>query len=190
MYDASRRRSVLTRLASAALLTCLAVAGESAVSAAERNPPGDIPDNQVFVTYTSPAGFSLDVPEGWARTERSDGVRFTDKYNIIDVAVTAAAATPTVASASTHEGADLAKTGRAVKIDAVRNARLASGAAILIAYSSNSHPNAVTGKSLRQEHHRYLIYRNGKLATIDLAAPLGADNADQWKHIANSFRWR
>src|SRR5689334_2295344 len=27
--------------------------------AAERNPPGDIPDTQVFVTYQSPLGFSL-----------------------------------------------------------------------------------------------------------------------------------
>jgi hypothetical protein len=40
------------------------------------------------------------------------------------------------------------------------------------------------------ENHRYLIYRSGRLVAIDLAAPLGADNVDQSKQIANSFRWR
>jgi HKD family nuclease len=32
----------------------------------EKNPPGDIPDNQVFIDYVSTLGFSLKVPEGWA----------------------------------------------------------------------------------------------------------------------------
>ena len=30
----------------------------------EKNPPGDIPDNQVFITYQSPHGFSVKVPVG------------------------------------------------------------------------------------------------------------------------------
>jgi hypothetical protein len=34
----------------------------------EKNPPGDSPDNQVFVQYSSPAGFSLKVPEGCSRS--------------------------------------------------------------------------------------------------------------------------
>ncbi len=43
---------------------------ESAV-APEINPPGDIPDSQAFVRFTSPAGgYSLEVPEGWARSEK------------------------------------------------------------------------------------------------------------------------
>ena len=40
----------------------------------EKNPPGDIPDNQVFIEYRSPLGFKIKVPEGWARRESSDGV--------------------------------------------------------------------------------------------------------------------
>ena len=55
---------------------------------AEKNPPGDIPDDQVFITYASPLGFALKVPEGWARTDRADGVVFADKYGRIEVAVT------------------------------------------------------------------------------------------------------
>ena len=40
--------------------------------AAEKNPPGDVPDNQVFIDYRSPLGFNIKVPEGWARRETSD----------------------------------------------------------------------------------------------------------------------
>src|SRR5258707_4827727 len=49
----------------------------------EKNPPGDIPDNQVFVQYTSPRGFSFKVPEGWARKDLSDGAAFVDKYGVV-----------------------------------------------------------------------------------------------------------
>jgi hypothetical protein len=166
-----------------------AIAAE-APAATEKNPPGDIPDSQVFVTYTSPLGFSLKVPEGWARSDRADGVKFADKYNTIDLAVAAASGAPTVASVTDHEAANLTKTGRAVKIRAVKKVTLQSGPAILIDYTANSELNPVTNKQSRLESNRYLIYRDGKLATIDLAAPLGADNADQWKLIANSFGWR
>src|SRR5690242_20999784 len=44
-------------------------ASQPAAVATESNPPGDIPDNQAFVAYTSPAdGFLVKVPEGWGRT--------------------------------------------------------------------------------------------------------------------------
>lgn len=171
-------------------VTTTVMAAEKTV-APEKNPPGDIPDSQVFVAYTSPLGFSLKVPEGWARTDRSDGARFADKYNAIDVAVNSAAtAAPTTASVNNHEAADLVKVGRAVKIGAVKSVKLRSGSAILIVYSSNSEPNPVTNKQLRLENNRYLIYRGGKIATINLSAPLGADNVDQWKLISDSFQWR
>ncbi|MHB1231059.1 MAG: hypothetical protein ACYCZQ_00540 [Burkholderiales bacterium] len=170
------------------LVTTSAMAAERPL-APEKNPPGDIPDSQAFITYTSPSGFSLQVPEGWARTDRGDGASFADKYNAIDVAVGSAASAPTLASVTNHEAPDLVKAGRAVKIEAIKNVALRSGPAILIVYSSNSEPNAVTNKQLRLENNRYLIYRGGKLAAINLSAPLGADNVDQWKLISNSFRW-
>jgi hypothetical protein len=43
--------------------------------APEKNPPGDIPDNQVFVEYRSPLGFAIKVPEGWARRQTSERQR-------------------------------------------------------------------------------------------------------------------
>jgi len=159
-------------------------------AAPEKNAAGDIPDTQVFVTYISPLGFSLRVPEGWARTERRDGASFSDKYNAVNIAIASAASAPTPTSAVGHEAADLVKAGRAVRIEAIRKVMLRSGSALLIVYTSNSEPNPVTNKPLRLDSNRYLIYRGGKLATLDLSAPLGADNADQWKLMSDSFQWR
>ena len=156
----------------------------------EKNPPGDIPDTQAFVIYGSPAGFLLKVPEGWARKERRDGATFSDKYNIVEISVAPAASAPTESSVTAHEAADLARTGHAVKIGAIKNVSLRSGPAVLITYTSNSEPNPVTNRRVRLENHRYLIYRGGSLATLDLSAPLGADNADQWNLMSNSFQWR
>src|SRR5437879_4117008 len=70
----------------------------------EVNPAGDIPDNQVFVVYTPPSGgFSVKVPEGWARTEAGGAVTFTDKLNRVRMETVAAASAPTVQSAQQQE---------------------------------------------------------------------------------------
>ena len=45
---------------------------------AEHNPPGDIPDTQVFVAYESSLGFTIKVPEGWSRAEGAKSVRFSE----------------------------------------------------------------------------------------------------------------
>jgi hypothetical protein len=155
----------------------------------EVNPPGDIPDSQVFVTYASPAGFSIKVPEGWAMTERRDGAHFADKYDSVDISVAPAASAPTPERVGKEEAVILAKSGRAVRISAIRRVTLPAGPAVLIVYTSNSEPNAVTDKQIRLENNRYLFYREGREAALSLSAPAGADNADQWQLMANSFRW-
>ena len=35
-----------------------------------------------------------------------------------------------------------------------------------------------------------LFFKDGKLATLDMAAPQGADNVDDWSLMANSFLWK
>ena len=35
----------------------------------------------------------------------------------------------------------------------------------------------------------YLVRRGGRCALITLWAPFGAQDADQWRHVARSFRW-
>ncbi len=166
----------------------LASAQETAV-APEKNPPGDIPDDQVFVPYASPLGFSITVPEGWARTDKPDGVSFADKCGRIEVDVTPGAP-PTAASARTGEAAALEKSGHAVKIGSVTDVKLPSGPAVRIPYSSNSDPNPVTNKQIRLENERTLLAHGGKVAAVTLSAPAGADNADQWKLMNDSFRWK
>jgi hypothetical protein len=164
------------------------VAAEQPVKA-EKNPPGDIPDDQVFVAYRSPLGFALQVPEGWSRTDRPDGARFADKYNIIDISVVPNGTTPTAQSVQSHEAAELTASGRAVKIASVKDVKLKHWPAVRITYSSNSDPNSVTNKQIRLEHERFIFFKDGKTATIDFAAPQGADNADQWQLMSNSFQW-
>jgi hypothetical protein len=68
--------------------------------------------------------------------------------------------------------------------------RLPGGSAVLLTSTSESQPDAVTGKSVRLENNTYLFFRHDKQAALRLWAPLGADNVDQWRRIARSFRWR
>jgi len=156
----------------------------------EKNPPGDIPDNQVFVDYASPLGFSLKVPEGWARQDLPDGVSFADKYGRISVSQTGAPTMPSVEEAKNTLVADLEKSSRAVTVAAVKPVRLPAGAAIRISYGSNSDPNPVTNKAIRLEIDRYYFWKDGKLVAVNFSAPAGADNADQWDMMSRSFRWR
>jgi hypothetical protein len=86
--------------------------------------------------------------------------------------------------------ADLQRSGRAVQVNKVQDVQLPSGSAVLVDYSSNSDPDPVTGKQVRLEDNAYLFYKDGKLATLVVWAPQGADNVDQWQQMAQSFRWQ
>lgn len=163
--------------------------GEPAV-APEKNPPGDIPDTQAFVAYTSQAGgYQLEVPEGWARQINGANVSFIDKFNGVQVTVTNSIAAPTAKTTKTTQIPELEKTSRSVKVVNVKDVQLPSGKGVVIAYTSNSQPNQVTGKQIRLENNSYLFFKNGKLATLRLFAPQGADNVDQWQRISRSFKW-
>ena len=170
-------------------LTAAAAAQEQPI-APEINPPGDIPDSQVFVSYSSPLGFEIQVPEGWARSDRADGAAFADKYDGADIAIAPAPAAPTADSVRQNEVPVLINAGRAVKVSSVRSVRLPAAEAVLIVYACNSEPNEVTNKQVRLENNRYIFYRAGRTATLTLYAPAGADNVDQWRLMAGSFRWK
>ncbi|QND69177.1 hypothetical protein HB777_36020 (plasmid) [Mesorhizobium loti] len=166
-----------------------AVAAETAVPA-EKNPPGDIPDSQVFIDYASPQGFTMKVPEGWARSDKADGASFVDKLDGVVMSVVQATSAPTVASVKADVVPKLEASGRAIKVTAVKQVKLPAGLAIRIVYTSNSEPNAVTNKQVRLENERYLYFKDGKLVTLDLYAPKGADNVDQWQLMSTSLRWK
>ena len=159
--------------------------------APEQNPAGDIPDTQAFVPYTSaPGGYTLDVPEGWARSADAANVRFVSKLDGLSVTINAATTAPTAASARDHEGAALIAAGRAMTVSSVDDVTLPVGSAVLVKSTANSNPDLVTNKQVRLEQNIYLFFKDGKLATLTLWAPLGADNVDQWQRIAGSFRWK
>ena len=108
----------------APIVTTTGFATETPVKA-EKNPPGDIPDDQVFIAYASPLGYDLKVPEGWARTDRADGVVFADKYGKIEVTV-AAGDLPTPRTAADAVKASL----RAVDVKKVETADRPAGRSI------------------------------------------------------------
>ena len=158
--------------------------------AAEKNPPGDIPDNQAFVEFKSPLGFSIKVPEGWARRELAGGVSFNDKYNELQVALSPQASAPTIDSLKASEVATLEKSPKAVRVTSVQALTLPAGPAFVVHYGANSDPNPVTNKAIRLDNARYYFWKAGKLARLTVSAPAGADNADQWLLMARSFTWQ
>ncbi|MGJ4859668.1 hypothetical protein ACN6KF_005703 [Labrys sp. La1] len=176
-------------------MASLALPASAAFSAekpapAEKNPPGDIPDTQVFIDYVSPAGFTLKVPEGWARTDQTDGAKFVDKLDGVILSVVKADTAPTAESTKEDYLPRLEASERAVKVASVSAVRLPAGSAIRIVYTSNSQPNAVSSRQVRLENERYLYFKDGKLVTLEFYAPKGADNVDQWQLMSRSFGWR
>ncbi len=150
----------------------------------------DIPDTQVFVTYTSSAGkYQLKVPEGWAQTTNGADVSFVSNLDSLQVTLTNASTQPTASSVRNDQAVTLQQTGRAIRDVQVKDVQLPSGPAVLITYTSNSDPNPVTNKQVRLENDRYLFFKNGHLAVLTLSAPVGADNVDQWTLMSRSFQW-
>jgi hypothetical protein len=154
------------------------------------NPPGDIPDNQVFVPFQSPDGkFVVKVPEGWARASEQGAVTFTDKYNTIRIDTTPAAAAPTVASATASEVPAIQQSQPAVAPGKVSMVTRKAGPAVLITYQADSPTNPVTGKVARLDVERYEFWHNGTEVILTLSGPTGSDNVDPWRTVTDSLRF-
>jgi hypothetical protein len=147
---------------------------------------GDIPDNQAFVVLDDPgAGYRIKYPEGWAQSGGGKLVVIRDKNNIIR-AVVRPGALPTTGAVN-RELAALP----GVHVESRPAARtLPSGPAVKVVYSTQSAPNAVTGKRVTLVVDRYYVAHNGKLAIVDLGTPQGVDNVDAYRLMIESFRWR
>jgi hypothetical protein len=61
--------------------------------------------------------------------------------------------------------------------------------AIVVTYQVNSAPNSVTGKQYRLEVIRFDFFKNGTEADLILSGPVGSDNVDPWRTVAQSFQW-
>jgi len=147
---------------------------------------GDIPDNQVFLVFhNARAGYSMKYPEGWAQYGSGKAVVFRDKNNIVRIDVGSGPA-PTVATIRQ----ELRRLKGAHVVSAPQPMRLAGSRAYKVVYSTESAPNAVTGKRVTLLVDRYYLAAGSRRAVVDLGTPQGVDNVDAYRLMIESFRWR
>lgn len=159
--------------------------------ATEFNPPGDIPDNQVYVKFSPPGSHVvLDVPEGWARSRRSGTTTFTDKLNSVSLQTLAAAKAPSVATARAIDVPALAATVSKFALSSVTATTKPAGKAVLITYQEDSAPDPVTSKVVRDAVERFEFWRHGQAAILTLSGATNADNVDPWRIISDSLHWK
>ena len=160
-------------------------------NAPEVNPAGDIPDNQVFVEYAPPSGgYSLKVPEGWARVDAGGAVTFTDKLNRIRMESKAAANAPTISSVQRDEVPAVAAASKNYEAGKVTQVTRKAGSVILITYRADSEADPVTGKVVHDDVERYEFWRSGTEVILTLSGPVGADNVDPWRIVTDAFTWK
>lgn len=174
----------------ALLLVGVAGCGGSSRNAHEASPAGDIPDNQAYVGYAPPhAGFSIKVPEGWSRTTSGGAVTFSDKLNAIRVQSAAAHTRPTVRQATRADVPRLAATVSGFQRGTVTAVARKAGGVVRITYIADAERNPVTGRTGRNAVERYLFFHRGRVVTLTLSGPKGADNVDPWRTVTDSLAW-
>jgi hypothetical protein len=195
-------RRIPLHIAGAALTVLLAACGTTATSATapsgtadphapEANPPGDIPDNQAFVPYSPPGGgFTVSVPEGWARADGGSTVSFTDNLNTITVETLSAGSAPTVDSVTRTEVPEIQAGATGFSLGGVSTVQRKAGQAVRVTYTADGPRGAVTSNAKPNAVERYEFYRSGTEVAVTLAGPVGADNVDPWRIVTDSFGWR
>lgn len=147
---------------------------------------GDIPDNQVFLTFRNRrAGYSIRYPEGWAQIGSGNRVTFRDKNNIVRVVVVTGRA-PTLGQVR----GEMRHLPGARVVQPPTRLVVAGAPAIKGVYLTQSAPNPVTGKRVTLVVDRYYLWRADTLAIVDLGTPRGVDNVDAYRLMIESFRWR
>jgi len=155
----------------------------------ESNPPGDIPDNQLYVTYKGASGvYAVNVPEGWARTDAGSTTTFVDKLNSIKITQRNAKSAATVASATAALAA-LKQTSPNLEVKGVAPFTRAGGSGVVVTYKVDSTPDPVTNKVIRNSVEQYHFWKNGKEVVLILTGAQNADNVDPWAKVTNSYRW-
>ena len=160
-------------------------------NAPEVNAARDIPDNQVFVPFTTPDGaVVVSVPQGWARSSDGPATVFTDKFNSVRVESALRSAPADVASTRSTDVPELQGAVPGFVLGDVREVARTAGRAVLVTYEADSAPNPVTGRSVREAVERYAFWHAGRQVVLTLSGPTGADNVDPWRIVTNSLRWQ
>jgi hypothetical protein len=160
-----------------------------ALAQADTPSPGDIPDNQAFVSVKT-ASFSVVAPEGWAKTTSGKRITLADKYNAIRLDLSATAKAPTIRSVTATELPKLRSTTPGFRSPKVTSVTRPAGAVVLVRYQARSRKDAVTGRTVVNDVERYEFWKGGRLVVVTLEAPHGSDNVDPWRKVTESFRWR
>jgi hypothetical protein len=150
---------------------------------------GDIPDTQVYVPFTG-AGYTIKVPQGWARADLSTGAVFSEHFNTERLESSTAPSAPTVSSVRSATVPQLQGANAGFVLKAVTTVTRPAGTVVLTTYQANSAPDPVTNKSVVLDVERYDFWKNGSTVTVALSAAKGSDNVDPWKTITNSFTWQ
>ena len=151
-------------------------------------PGGDIPDSAVYLRYTS-GGFSVEYVEGWLQTAAAHGVTFSDKDSSVIVDLRPRLGGDLSAYVQRIDLSRLAHTAGFRREGLTRDS-IGGYHALRLTYRGQSAPDAVTGKTVALQVDRYYVQGRHALAVITLATPLGVDNADGFRRIAHSFRFR
>jgi hypothetical protein len=150
---------------------------------------GDIPDNQVFLVFKNAgSGYSIKYPEGWTQQGSGGDVSFKDKNNVVHIVV-AKGAPPTPAAVSAELNRLKASTPT-LRFQAPHTAQIGPARVVKATYTTESGPNAVTGKRVTLVVDRYVLANGGKRAVVDLGTPKGVDNVDAYRLMIQSFRWQ
>lgn len=180
----SVRPSAMTTTATPAAPSSGALTPEAQATAT-----GDVPDNQVFLTFSNrAAGYSIKYPEGWAQRGSGRVVVFQDKNNLVRITVSPAT-TPSIGSVKAAMKR-LAKVSPSLRFASATAVVLRGSSAVKVVYSTRSAPNPVTGKRVELVVDRYYVSHAGRVAVVDLGTPRGVDNVDAYRLMIESFRWR
>lgn len=156
---------------------------------AQQAAAGDIPDNQVFLTFRNGAeGYAMKYPEGWAQRGSGARVTFQDKNNLVRVEVAKGSAV-TVSGAR----AELTRLKQGTpSLSFERPTQMMAGGkqVVKVVYSTESAPNPITGKRVTLVVDRYYVPGASKHAVVDLGTPQGVDNVDAYRLMIESFQWK
>jgi hypothetical protein len=168
--------------------------GQNSAAPTESNPPGDIPDNQVYIAFRptggSFTGFTVKVPEGWARTGQGGTTVFTDKLNTVRITAASVSSAPTTGSVTNTVVPRLRSQVPKFAAPKVSEVTRHAGRVVLLTYQGDSAKDSVTGKVVRDAFQRYAFHRAGHEVDLTLSGPVNADNVDPWRIVSDSFTWR
>jgi hypothetical protein len=163
-------------------------AAAASASEAASTAQGDIPDNQQFLTFKNPSGgYSISYPEGWARSGNGADVTFQNMGNTITIKV-APGPQPTPASV-TAGLKQAAASDPCLTPGTPQVVTVGPNHVVKVTYSTLGQKSPVTGQRPKINVDRYVYSKGGKVATVDLATPVGVDNVDAYRMISESFRW-